>query len=279
MKLTRECYDCLRGLILQAADLSNVEASLKRSAIAQATKILEADFSYDGVSIAIAAKIHQVIRDVTGNPDPYREMKNKEIALTREIYPDIISLHGDGFMGRLKIAVSANAIDFFRGHDCLREEIMRPKEFVIDDSEHLESKLKSANKVLYLADNAGEIYFDLPLVRWMRELTEVIYVVKPSPVQNDATIDELRQTGLEKEFGRVMVMDTASPGIMLPLASGNLRTEFESADIVFAKGMGHYESLSELPAEGRFFHCLMAKCQPVSNSLGVPLNSYVLALR
>jgi len=43
--------------------------------------------------------------------------------------------------------------------------------------------------------------------------------------------------------------------------------------------MGHYEALSELPPEGRFFYCLKAKCKPVASSLGVPINSYVAMLQ
>jgi len=43
--------------------------------------------------------------------------------------------------------------------------------------------------------------------------------------------------------------------------------------------MGNYESLSELPEEGKVFYCLMAKCRPVANSLGISLNSYVAMLR
>ncbi|PIW40244.1 MAG: hypothetical protein COW22_02815, partial [Chloroflexi bacterium CG15_BIG_FIL_POST_REV_8_21_14_020_46_15] len=71
----------------------------------------------------------------------------------------------------------------------------------------------------------------------------------------------------------------ASPGVILDWASEQFREEFEAADLVFAKGMGHYESLSELPGQGKVFYCLMAKCRPVANSLGVPLNSYVAMLR
>jgi uncharacterized protein with ATP-grasp and redox domains len=43
--------------------------------------------------------------------------------------------------------------------------------------------------------------------------------------------------------------------------------------------MGYYESLSELPAEGKVFYCLRAKCQPVADALKVPLNSYVAMFR
>ena len=40
------------------------------------------------------------------------------------------------------------------------------------------------------------------------------------------------------------------------------------ADVVFAKGMGNYETLSELPQEGRFFYIFRGKCPPVVRSLG-----------
>ena len=62
-------------------------------------------------------------------------------------------------------------------------------------------------------------------------------------------------------------------------ASDGFRRAFEDAGLVLAKGMGYYEGLSELPPEGRVLHCTMAKCQPVADSIGVPLNSYLAVLR
>jgi len=179
----------------------------------------------------------------------------------------------------IKLATVANAIDFFRSLDAVAEDMQRPVKFTIDDSQQFEAKLKKASKVLYLADNVGEIYFDLPLVKRMRQLVDVKYVVKPLPVQNDATVEDVKEAGLEGEFGVVITTGVASPGVILDWASEQFREEFEAADLVFAKGMGHYESLSELPGQGKVFYCLMAKCRPVANSLGVPLNSYVAMLR
>jgi len=77
----------------------------------------------------------------------------------------------------------------------------------------------------------------------------------------------------------VITTGTATPGIIFSQASDEFKREFQSADLIFAKGMGYYESLSELPAQGKVFYCLMAKCQPVADSLKVPLNSYVALLR
>lgn len=151
--------------------------------------------------------------------------------------------------------------------------------FVLDDSEWLEVRLREAKRVLYLADNTGELYFDLPLVKYMRRFVDVIYVVKPSPVQDDLTLEDVTRSGLQGEFGKVMSTGIASPGVVFSLASLQFRQEFESADLIFAKGMGHYEALSEFPTEGKFFYCLMTKCQPVADSLGVPINSYVAMLQ
>jgi len=285
MKLVPDCYECLRRLICQAAELATDDASLKQRATEEALKILDDEFSYSQLSIVIATKIHKVVKEVTHNADPYRAMKEREMTVAKELYPELSlraersNVYKDDFWGCLKLAAAANAIDFFREPGSIKEDIRKPVSFVVDDSEQFEARLKEAGKVLYLADNAGEVYFDLPLVKWMQQFAPVSYVVKPSPVQDDVTLEDIREAGLESEFGGVITTGIASPGIVFSLASAQFRQEFESADLIFAKGMGHYEALSELPPEGKFFYCLKAKCQPVAESLGVPLNSYVAMLR
>jgi uncharacterized protein with ATP-grasp and redox domains len=294
MKLAAGCYECLYKLIHQAAELATDDVSLKQKAIKEAIKVLDDEFSYDQLSIVIVTKIHKIVREVTNNPDPYRAMKEREMALARELYPELslqteapsprLGKKGDSFgsdelQSYLKLAAVANAIDFFREPDSIKEDISRSVSFSINNSGQFEAKLKDAGKVLYLADNVGELYFDLPLVKRMKQFAQVIYVVKPSPVQDDLTMEDVRDSGLEVDFGNVISTGIASPGIVFSLASAQFKREFESADLIFAKGMGHYEALSELPPQGKFFYCLMAKCQPVADSLGVPINSYVAMLQ
>ena len=297
MKLAPGCFECLRRLIHQAAELATDNVSLKQTAISQATKALDDEFSYSQPSLGVAAEIHRIVREVTHNRDPYREIKGREMTLARDLYPQLSlraeaaspdlsgrgrqrsNLCKDELRGLLQLAAAANALDFFRELGSIRHDIREPVSFVIDDSEQLEAKLRDASRVLYLADNAGELYFDLPLVRRMKRVAQVTYVVKPSPVQNDLTIEDVRRSGLETELERITTTGVASPGIVFSLASAQFKREFQSADLVFAKGMGHYEALSELPSQGRFFYCLRAKCQPVADSLGVPINSYVAMLQ
>jgi hypothetical protein len=205
-------------------------------------------------------------------------MKDKEIAVAREL-SQALELKHDDFTSCLRFAALGNTIDFFRPLDVIKREMKGRVDFIIDDSEQFEAKLEHAGRVLYLADNAGEVFFDLPLIRWMRQWASVAYVVKASPVQDDVTLEDIRRAGLEAELGEIITTGTATPGIDFSQASAEFKHEFNSADLIFAKGMGYYESLSELPAEGRVFYCLRAKCQPVADSLGVPLNSYVAMLR
>ncbi len=287
MKLAPRCYECLHRLAQQAVELATDDTALRQKAITEALNILNNDFSPSKLSIEIATKIHQIVREITGNPDHYRAIKEKEMLLARELYIEL-SLRAEVASGKacrsefrhyLKLAAAANAIDFFREFGAIKEDIRKPVTFVLDDSERLQAKLKTARKILYLADNAGEVYFDLPLVKWMRQFAHVIYVVKPAPVQNDLTLDDFKRAGLESELGDVITTGVASPGIVFSLASAEFKREFESADLIFAKGMGHYEALSELPQKGAFFYCLKAKCHPVADSLGVPVNSYVALLQ
>jgi uncharacterized protein with ATP-grasp and redox domains len=278
MKVSKDCYDCLQRLVHQAAGLATDDEPTKARAAGEGLKILGDDFSLNSVSIVIATKIHDAVKNITGNPDPYREMKDKEIALARELLQVLELEHGD-FASCLRFAALGNNIDFFRPLDVIEREMKGRVDFVIDDSERFQAKLKKSKRVLYLADNAGEVFFDLPLIRWMRQRASVAYVVKASPVQDDLTLEDIRRAGLETELGEIINTGTATPGIDFSQASAEFKREFDSADLIFAKGMGYYESLSELPAEGSVFYCFRAKCQPVADSLGVPLNSYVAMLR
>jgi len=278
MKASKYCYECLQKLACQAAELATNDEQSKIRATDGGLKILGDNFSLDSVSIVVATKIHDAVKSITGNTDPYRQMKDKDIAVARELSKQIKVEH-DSFRSCLKFAALGNTIDFFRPLDVIRQDMKGQVNFAIDDSERFEARLKHARRVLYLADNAGEVFFDLPLLTWMRRWASVAYVVKAAPVQDDVTLEDIRRVGLEAELGEIMNTGTATPGIDFSLASAEFKREFNSADLIFAKGMGYYESLSELPAEGRVFHCLRAKCQPVADSLGVPINSYVAMLR
>jgi hypothetical protein len=279
MKATKECYPCLANLVRQAAELATEDYVLRVKAIDQGLKLLGREFSTDKTSIAVATLLHRVVKEVTGNADPYSGMKEAEVAMAKSLRRGWQGNHEGSLRNRIILAVRGNNIDFFKDMKQIKEGLRMPVEFAIDDIPGLEIKLENAKGILYLADNAGEVFFDLPLVEGLEAFAPVTFVVKDSPVQNDITLDDLEMFGLADKLSRVITTGTDTPGVDMAMASDEFKAEFEAADLVLAKGMGYWETLSELPPQGKVFYLLKAKCKPVADSLGVTLNSYVALLR
>ena len=279
MRISTECRDCLSNMADQACVLASGDVALRQEARQKAGKILNQKLKPGVVSIHVATPMHDVIKQTTGNPDPYRSTKDIEIDEARKLFGLVKKSYKEDFIAYLRLAALGNAIDFFKPIEEVKREIRALKlQFAIDDSALLESRVKNSNFILYLADNAGEVFFDMPLLNLMRKFARTVYVVKERPVQNDITIADINKAGRETEAGEVMTTGTATPGVIFALASEEFKQAFEEADFVFAKGMGYYETLEELPAQGRIFFCLKAKCGPVARSLKVPLDSYVAKL-
>lgn len=275
MKSSIHCRPCLERLVYQAAEIATPNLELRDMAREEGLSILSRLFSYDGLTTAVATEIHRAVRKLTHNPDPYRQMKDGEIELSRRLIKEMLPYYREDFRSCVKLAVLGNTIDFFKEPDRIIKEIRKPVDFAIDHVVEFERKLREAKKVLYLADNAGECFFDLPLIRKIRETAQAIYVVKDSPVQNDITLEDLSRAGLLEEMGEVMTIGTDTVGIDFAFTSEEFKSQFELSDLVLAKGMGHYETLSELPPQGKIAYCFKAKCQPIADSLQVPLESYV----
>jgi len=279
MKAAEECRYCLERLLRQAAELATEEPQLRTKVIEEGLMLLDREFSKDKTTIAVATPLHRLVRALTGNIDPYRRIKEAELEMAAELQRSLEHNPGGDLRSCLVFAVRGNNIDFFKDLNVILEEMGGPVEFAIDDIVKLEGELEGAKSILYLADNAGEVPFDLPLVNRLGGYATVTYVVKESPVQDDITLADVERLGMVKELPRVITTGTDTPGVDMDMASSEFKAEFEAADLVLAKGMGYWETLSELPAQGRVFHLLKAKCQPVANSLHVALNSYVALLR
>ena len=279
MKAAEECRFCLEGLLRQAAELATESPDLRKRIIGEGLSFLDSEFSTNKTSIATATPLHRLVRNLTGNTDPYSGIKEAEWKMALEIQGRL-NENPEGDLEKCLIyAVRGNSIDFFKNLEEIMKAMTGPVEFTIDDTSKLRQKLRGARNILYLADNAGEVPFDLPLVRELGKYAPVTYVVKGSPVQDDITFSDLEKYAMTDDLPRVISTGTDTPGVIMDIASDEFKREYASADLILAKGMGYWETLTELAARGRVFHLLKAKCRPVADSLGVPLNSYVACLR
>jgi len=279
MKAQKECFLCLKNLINQAVCLATTHPKTKLQVKEQALKILNEHFSTNIIPTEISNRVHRLIKEITKNPDPYRERKDKEINLSKRLCKELSEKYSSDFRSSVMLSALGNGIDFFRDLNELKDDVKKNPKFAIDDIDKVEKVLKRINKVLYLADNAGECFFDLPLVKKIREKCNLIYVTKGSPIQNDLTIEDLKKAGIANQFGKTMTIGADTVGLDLSIISKEFEKELEVSDLIIAKGMGYYETLSELPRSGKIFHILKAKCIPIAMSLGVPLGSYIAMVR
>lgn len=150
-------------------------------------------------------------------------------------------------------------------------EVALSRPLAIDDVDELKAAIEAASSILYLCDNAGEIVLDWLLLEQMpRE--RVTFVVRGSPVINDATMEDADVAGIS---ALVDVMDNGSdtPGTLLEECSHDCRDHFWQADVVISKGQGNYETLTGIGRE--VFHLLKAKCSIIGRDLGCEVGEIV----
>lgn len=277
LQLGQECYTCLLKLIDLTVTLATAEPLLQAQARHAARAVLETEFSPGAIPAVIANRFHQVIKSLTGQADPFHAKKNQETALAGDIVALLQEKRSADPSWLLALAAAGNALDFFRSQADIAQDML--SQITFRDS-HLETWWAclhdGAGLLLYLADNAGEQFFDLPLVQFLRTSGwQVYYVVKGGPIQNDLTREDLLASGLMAALEPVLDTGAETVGLELALVTPEFQDLFQRADLILAKGMGHFETLAHL-ADPRLFFLLQAKCLPVAAALAVPRGSFVL---
>ncbi|MDA8096098.1 MAG: ARMT1-like domain-containing protein [Clostridia bacterium] len=275
MRTAEECYGCLEKLILKTVSLARTDKERREKARLAGLAVLERDYPKGRIPTQIAGEAQRVIREIAGDTDPFRQVKAQEMELAARMIPLVRRRFSGDLPGLLKVAVLGNAVDFFKDSDTVAVEMMAPVEFYLDQTAEFIKRLADCRRILYLADNASECYFDLGLVQELEKYAETYYTIKGSAVQNDLTMFELDQAGLTGKMKNIVTTETDTPGLDMELVPAGFSELFYGVDLILAKGMGYYETLPEIEGRPPVFHVLMAKCAPVARSLGVPQNSYV----
>lgn len=279
MRCFPECYTCVENLARRCVSLSGADSQKQDEALAAAMDYLEKNFSQDQISTVLVAGVQRIIRSKTGNSDPFAAVKNEELALAKRSLekfplPGTVSLRE-----LVQLAAKGNGFDYFQEISKLEKQFQEPVEFACDDLDAFEELLRgyrreSGNKIVYLADNTGESLFDLPLANSLKRWAQVHYAAKGFPVQNDLSMIDLERSGLIDRFPGVVSTGTDSPGLDLEGASPAFKKLLGEADLIVAKGMGHYETLPELSLQQPVFLIFRVKCNPIAQDSGLPRNSF-----
>lgn len=278
MLIQEECRGCLARLVNLTVALATEDDELQARARTAALTIINREFAPGAIPALIANRFHREVQDLTGNADPFRPHKEAETAFLARHFQAVAPAFSQALEPLLKLAVLGNAVDFFRAEEEVTREFSRDISFAVSHLAVFREQLRGKpGLLLYLADNAGEQYFDAPLVRHLRGLGwQVHYVVKGGPIQNDLTRADLTASGLHQALEPILETGAQTVGLVLAECSPTFQEAFARARLILAKGMGHFETLGHLP-DPRLFFLLQAKCGPVAQALELPRGSFVFA--
>ncbi len=289
MKVEIECAHCLfyRGYkeILKATDDPNVRSEALKSLF----KILSENFSLDAVPSVIGTMRERMIKQITGNPDPFADVKRRsnDVALKALPAAERLIASEDTDYGRFRraclISIAGNAMEFdipwhrFSLDDAVEVAMQNAEaDLVIDDIEEAYNLARNASEILYLTDNAGEIVFDMLFIKELKRLgVNVVVAVKDKPVLNDATLSDAEYVGMHKVADKIITTGNDAMGLILSECSGEFLKYYRSVDLVVAKGMGYAETITEITPPSPNLLLLKTKCLAVANFFRTDLGKNV----
>ncbi len=276
MRTYLDCYPCFLRQAIEAARMSGATPAQEKEIVLGILETLKG--IEDGATPpVIGTEVHRLIRDITGNPDPYFQVKQEATEKALRMMPKLRSLLNaseDRLGTALRLSIAGNIIDFGPNPEYdlwdIVDQVLN-EDLAIDDTDVLLMRLKEVNSVLFLADNAGETVFDRLLIEELPR--PVTYVVRGGAVINDATMEDAIAVGID-QVAEVIDNGARVPGTVLSKCSPGFQEIFNAADLILAKGMGNYETLSEVDAPILFL--MRVKCPVIADDVGAPKNSAVI---
>jgi uncharacterized protein with ATP-grasp and redox domains len=291
LKVEAECASCLLSRGCAETYMATTNPALRFRCMAELVKLINKEFRPTANAAELGTKRDKIIRELTGNRDPYQRTKKLSNEKAKDLLPYAQKFVDEGYnqQDRFKkaclCAIVGNIMEFdIPGHNFTLKDLRKTitdaaKDLVIDDIEKVYQLTKKTNKILYLADNAGEIVFDTILVEQLKNMgLHVTYVVKSAPVINDATMEDVEFSGMNVLADEVLTTGADAVGLQLKLISPEFRKVYDQAKLIFAKGMGYAETLTEYELKKPHFLMFRTKCTPVANYFCSPRHKNIAKL-
>ena len=289
MKTSLDCIPCFVRQAAEAIEQTMPSGTTVGSTARQENmlrKILH-DISladWQGSPPLMAQRIHRIIRKELNWCDPYQTIKARMNSAAEQLLPrlrDAINDQPDAQEAVIRVAIGGNLLDAGAKLRIKVDELPEHMSAIWTqplqgDVQAFFKAAKEAQKIIYLTDNAGEIFFDRVLIEALeaQQAGRVTVYVRGAPVINDAIRDDAIAAGITK---LVPVFDNGSdaPGTLLDDCSEEFRAAFAQADMIIAKGQGNYESLSDSTRPVHFL--FVVKCPVIAAQVGAPVGTLVIS--
>lgn len=272
------CPACLAHLVQATVAGCGLGPAPAAELRAEMMALVQRGLAAGQVPAHIASQFFALVQGRWPGIDPFAAKKKEDFAAARRAAQGLGQLP-DTFGDRARAAVLGNAIDhfFLADRDALWQWGRSP-DLSLDHLARAEARLRPGGRVVILADNCGEQCFDRLLAEHLaRRGCAVDYVVKAGPVQNDLTAADLEAAHEAHGLGRVLGLAPPAVGLDPEGMPAELALILAEADLVIAKGMGHFETLA--PAAGvcggpnqlgwPLLMLFLAKCDTIAASLGL----------
>jgi uncharacterized protein with ATP-grasp and redox domains len=272
MKTYLECLPCVMRQALEGARHVVPEPAIAEEALRRAAHAVSAA-DLDVPSPVLIGAVHQMIRELLGEEDPYKAAKETCNRNALNLYPvlkRVIETSTSALETAIRIAIAGNTIDFVVDPDADQSDLMGLMEQALtaplskETATAFAQAVERARFILYVGDNAGEIVFDRLLIEHL-PAHKIAYVVRGRPVINDVTMIDAQTTGLS-DLVEVISSGSDLPGTVLSRCSREFRIRFDRADLIISKGQGNFESLDDTGKET--FFLFKAKCIVMQMHLG-----------
>ncbi len=228
----------------------------------------------------LATLCFRLVKQLTGVEDPYRlekEIANKAALQQVPIIKERISGASweDGFRSVCVMSVEANLLDIGipdQKYDVRIVSRLSTVQHDFPEINRIMDAVSSADNVYMLLDNCGEAVIDGLLAEILRDYgCRVTAVVKSRPFQDDVTIREFRMFRLSRFFDGVLETGSDASSIIPGMVKRSLIERLNTADLIIAKGMAHFETLTDEEArlEPPVAYLLKAKCDVIARYAGV----------
>ncbi len=291
MKVSPLCAICLSSSVVRLSSLTHLERDEAFRLALQLLREFRGMWSDDAIPADLGTALALRASELSGIEDIKGPLKRAAMESVRGGIRTVALRHLSGipegyerFREVALLSAAANAVEVgVQDHPIDPSEAFKAvlraasRGFAVDRTRGAYSILKGARSVVLMSDNLGEFLVDALLIDLLVGMgKEVTVLAKPGPILDDVTVEEARQV---VPSGVRVIPATIRPrlGFRRGEATREALKAIEESDMVIAKGMGHYETLTE-PAEGLGRPTLLlltAKCRPVAKSLGVRLGSPV----
>ncbi len=276
MKTYLDCLPCFVQQALRAARIATSD-EIKIKQVLDEVGCMIKDTPMNNTPAESGRGVYGKIREITGVADPYLAIKQRHIDEAKTLYPELEKMVAEAdnpLLAALRLAIAGNVIDLGinRTFDLVADiKKILVQDFAVFDYVAFKKTLNTAEKVLYIGDNAGESVFDKLLIQQLGK--PVKYAVRSQPIINDVTMKEAIASGLDT-VAELIDSGSTAPGTILRYCTPEFLKTYREADMVISKGQGNYEGLSD--EKRTIFFLLKAKCRVIARDIGVKEEDIVL---